>query len=231
MTVYHRLYSRTSAAVAVIVASWLLVISQSRVVYDAMGVIHPAWPAYLHAVAAAGYEVATMGCGLVIAVRGGSARLWAGMAVFLAVSSWLGFDAAMRGLVAPSYLWRDIVAADPVTLIRAVLTGAALPAQYLLAVAAGRSLVGDDHAPVITPAQVTAALAPDASRRAGRETPVKRRPGRGELADGAPRVRQEVTADDVATWARMARDGMTAGQIAGATGRSARTIQQRLRAA
>lgn len=225
MTIYHRLYSRTAAAVAVIVASWLLVLSQSRVVYDAMGVIHPSWPAYLHAVAAAGYEVATMGCGLVIAVRGGSARLWAGMAVFLAVSSWLGFDAAMRGLVSPAYLWRDVTTADPVTLTRAVLTGAALPFQYLLAVAAGRSLVGDvtaDGGAVVTASQPNA----------GHETPVKRtsRAARPDASNGK-RPRETVTTGDVAAWARMASEGMSAREIAAQTGRSARTVQQQLQRA
>lgn len=224
MTIYHRLYSRTAAAVAVIVASWLLVLSQSRVVYDAMGVIHPSWPAYLHAVAAAGYEIATMGCGLVIAVRGGSARLWAGMAVFLAVSSWLGFDAAMRGLVSPAYLWRDVTAADPVTLTRAILTGAALPFQYLLAVAAGRSLVGDvttDGGAAVTASQPNTA----------HETPVKRTARAARPNTTGKRPREMVTTGDVSTWARMASEGMSAREIAAQTGRPARTIQQHLQRA
>lgn len=165
MILYRALYSRGSAA-AIVIASWLiLATAQMAVVADAMAALHPGWPVWLRTLAAVGYELATLAVGLVIAVRAGEGRaqsvvLWGGLALFVAVSSFFGFDAAMRGLIGEDYRAQDLASADAVQWIRAVLGGAVLPVQYLLAVAAGHQLAA--HASTREPArEATQTDAPD----------------------------------------------------------------------
>lgn len=145
MRIYYALYSRGTAA-AVVIASWLiLAAAQTAVVYGAMGALHPVWPWWLRLAAAAGYDLATLSVGLVLAVRAEDGRgvhpvLVAGLVFFVGVSAWLGFDAAMQTQLGKDYRFAALLAADPVQWVRALLVGAALPVQYLLAVAAGHQL-------------------------------------------------------------------------------------------
>jgi hypothetical protein len=154
-----------------VIASWvILATAQTAVVVGAMQALHPTWPLQMQVLAAVGYELATLAVGIVIAVRAGEGRghapvLWAGLALFVAVSSWFGFDAAMRGLIGETYRLADLASADPVQWVRAVLGGAVLPVQYLLAVAAGHQL-----ASAVAKRDAASAKATDAARRDTRRT-------------------------------------------------------------
>ena len=153
MTVYHALYNPGTAAL-IVTLSWIALTSaQARVVFDALHFIHKSWGSGFVALAAFGYEVATLGVGLVLSVVGAYRRdeqndhgglwpLWLALALFLIVSGWFGFDSAMRsGLPAgDGYVAADLLDVDAIVLARALLAGAALPAQYLLAVMAGHQL-------------------------------------------------------------------------------------------
>lgn len=151
MRLYRALYARGTAA-AIVIASWaILATAQVAVVFGAMQALHPSWPPAMQALAAVGYELATLAVGLVIAVRAGEGRrqswiLWVGLALFVGISSWMGFDAAMRGQLGEAYRLRDLGEADAIVWLRAVLGGAVLPLQYLLAVAAGHQLAARDAA-------------------------------------------------------------------------------------
>ena len=121
-----------------------------------------------------------------IAVRAGEGRgqsgvLWAGLALFVAVSSFFGFDAAMRGLIGTGYQVADLATADAMHWVRAVLGGAVLPVQYLLAVAAGHQLAAGGESAVRAR---TSADRPRNAPHAPREAPRDR--GRHPRAHSPP---------------------------------------------
>lgn len=170
MTVYQALYNPGTAAL-IITLSWIaLAASQARVVFDGLAFVHDEWGVGFTGVAAFGYEVATLGTGLALAVIGAhrGARkvktwpIWAALIFFLVVSSWFGLDSALRSGQGDNYTLGAVLDIDGIALLRAVLAGAALPLQYILAVMAGHKLAqaaGDDDEPDERPHMFFASLA------------------------------------------------------------------------
>lgn len=213
MRLYRSLYSR-GMAVTLVVAAWLaLAISQTRVVFEGLAHMHEDWPAWALWLAAAGFELATLAVGLVIAVAGASVRLWLGLALFVAISSWWGFDGAMRSQLDGEVTTASLQDLDAVLWARAVFGGALLPVMYLAAIMAGHQLA-------------------ERTRDAGPPRMAPRRTFTGpERSRATPTSRRDRPAPSVEEIALSSEPGTSKADIAREAGVHASTVTRRLAAA
>lgn len=155
---YRALYSPGTAAALVLAAGVLLATSQTRVIVDAVAIVHPKWSPVWYWTAAIGFETAILAVGLVMAMTG-DRTLWRWEVVLVVVSVVAGVAAAMVGhTVTDRAAWVHAVAIGlmPIQYLAVVLTGHRL-AEH------GRPDVAPDVEPatVATPEQAPAVAAVD----------------------------------------------------------------------
>lgn len=122
---YRALYSPGTAAALVLAAGVLLATSQTRVIVDAVAIVHPKWWAGWYWTTAIGFETAILAVGLVMAMTG-DRTLWRWEVVLVVVSVVAGVAAAMVGhQVGDRAAWVHAVAIGlmPIQYLAVVLTG------------------------------------------------------------------------------------------------------------
>lgn len=131
MTLYDRIYSRSTAGTVGMVCIAGLVVTQLTIVAGAVASLRPAWSAWQTWGAAIGFEGGAFAVGMIGAVSGFGGWQIAALAGFVLVSTFFGFDGSMQAQLQKPFLWADLQAADPMMLLRAVIEGSFQAVMYV----------------------------------------------------------------------------------------------------
>lgn len=142
--VYQKVYSRSSAAVVLVLSLLTLLAAGLNNVAKAFADVKLGSSPFIYWASAVAIELGVVALGLTIAVRARSGglnrRLQGGVLLFVAASMFANFDASLQSLTGHSVTWQRLAALDVWTLAKAGLLGGALPLMVLLVIEALREL-------------------------------------------------------------------------------------------
>lgn len=171
--VYQKVYSRSSAAVVLVLSLLTLLAAGLNNVAKAFATVKVGSSPLIHWGSAVAIELGVVALGLTIAVLAkqgkAPARLNIGIFLFVVASVFANYDASLQSLIGGRITWARVASADSWTLIKAGLLGGALPVMVLLVVDGLRSLAAaGDH------------LVSEADGTGSTQTALRTRPRRGE---------------------------------------------------